>query len=196
LFADKRVEEQIQTGVPDDTCVVPGDDSKVTPSAPGNKTDKRSGKSKKKQKRKKGTETGVEKKDLDVPAAAAYVPVTGPEVLPDSDGNEGAITDTPVVTGAGDTPAEPESAINVEDRLMSPAEARSTDEPDGAVRATSSDDTVPAASADGGVRVTYSDEEIPVSAVEDAVVPATDTAMSTLVTGELVVPTYYIGTES
>jgi hypothetical protein len=245
LFSDKRVEEQMQTGVPDDTCVAPGDDTastptaavdntpstvplstdvprdtpaaddaKVTPSTSGDKTDKRPGKSKKKQKRKKGTETGVEKKEPDVPAAAAHIPVTGTELRPDSDGNEGAITDTLLVTGADDTPAEPESAINVEDRPRSPAEARSTDEPDAAVRATSSDDTVPTTSTDGtvpmtstddavpvtsmesGVHVTYSDVEIPVSAVEDGVVPATDTAMSTLVTGELVLPTYYVGTES
>jgi hypothetical protein len=226
----------MQTGVPDDTCVAPGDDTastpaaavditpstvplstdvprdtpaaddaKVTPSTSGDKTDKRPGKSKKKQKRKKGTDTGVEKKQPDVPAAAAHIPVTGTELRPDSDGNEEAITDTPLVTGADDTPAEPESAIIGDDRPRSPAVARSTDEPDAAVRATSSDDTVPTTSTDdsvpvtsmeSGVHVTYSDGDIPLSTVEDAIVPATDTARSTLVTGELVLPTYYVGTES
>lgn len=235
----------MQTGVPDDTCVLPGDDTAstpaaavditpstaplitdvlrdipaadvtiITPSEPGDNADKRSGKSKKKQKRKKGTDTGVEKKQPDLPAAAAHVPIPDSKVRPDNEGNEEAITDTHLVTGAGDKPAEPESAINVEDRPRSPAEARSTDEPDGAVRATSSDDTVPVTSTDGtvpmtstddavpvtsmesGVQVTRADEDIPVSAVEDGVVPATDTATSTLVTGELVLPTYYDNRES
>jgi hypothetical protein len=224
LFSDKRVEEQMQTGVPDNICVVPGDDTastptaavdntpstvplstdvprdtpaaddaKVTPSTPGDKTDKRPGKSKKKQKRKKGTETGVERKEPDVPAAAAHVPIPDSKVRPDNGDNEGAITDTPVVTGAGDMPAEPESAINVEDRPRSPADARSTDEPDASVQATSTDGTIPMTSTDdavpvtsveSGVCVTCSDEDIPVSAVEDGVVPATEKTTSTLVTNE------------
>jgi hypothetical protein len=115
-----NITEEMQRDIP------AADDAKVTPSTPGDKTDKRSGKSKKKQKRKKGTDTGVEKKEPDVPAAAARVPIPDSEVRPDNGDNEGAITDTPVVTGAGDTPAEPDIPVSAVEDANVPATDKTT----------------------------------------------------------------------